>query len=221
MKRNNIIGAAMAALLCAPVLAAAQESPEGDAPDLLEGPAQPGMRQGREGGMKGILDKGHKGMLGMGPGEGPVLLSESETLALIKKTDADFSKKLDDLKTVAPAKYKNIMQMASRALSISKMEQDEGAQKDIVRGLSLECQVRELGIKYDKASDADKKTIKAALRVKLSELFDLKSKGQEMRLKHMEREIARLKKGLSDRKANKSKIVDQRLDQVIGEGYGW
>lgn len=231
MNTRNILFAAVAALLLAPAAARAQETPEGDVPDLMEGPAQPDMQPGRAqrpgADMKGQKARNHKGMLGMEPGEGglgqggPVLLSEDETLATLKKVDADFAKKLDDLKTVAPAKYKNIVQMASRVLSISKMEQDEGAQKDIVRGLSLEFDIRELGMKYDKASDADKKALRETLRGKLSELFDLKTKGQEMRVAHMEKEIARLKKNLEKRKANKAKIVDQRLDQVTGEGFGW
>jgi hypothetical protein len=37
----------------------------------------------------------------------------------------------------------------------------------------------------------------------------------------MDAEIARLKKNLETRKANKAKIVDQRLDEMTGEGFGW
>jgi hypothetical protein len=40
-------------------------------------------------------------------------------------------------------------------------------------------------------------------------------------VKRTEDEIGRLKKKLEKRKADKSKIVDQRLDQMTGEGYGW
>lgn len=224
MRKNHIFAVAMAAMLLAPVVAA-QEGPDGDVPDLLDGPSQADM-QGRGDNGKMKQGRNHKGMLGMEPGDGPamggpVLLGEDETLALIKKTDAGFAKKLDDLKTVAPAKYKNIVQMSSRALSVSKMEQDETMQKNIVRGLSLEFEVKELGLKYDKAADADKKAIKETLRARLSELFDLKTNGQEQRLARMQKEIARLRKNMEKRKANKGKIVEQRLDQVTGEGFGW
>jgi len=225
MRKNRIFTAALAAMLAAPALAAAQEGPDGDVPDLLDGPAQADM-QGR--GDNGRMKQGrnHKAMLGLEPGDGPamggpVLLGEDETLALIKKTDAGFAKKLDDLKSVAPAKYKSIVQMSSRALSISKMEQDESMQKNVVRGLSLEFEVKELGLKYDKASEAERKAIKETLRARLSELFDLKTGGQEQRLARMQKEIARLRKNMEKRKANKSKIVEQRLDQVTGEGFGW
>ena len=37
----------------------------------------------------------------------------------------------------------------------------------------------------------------------------------------IEKEMAKIKKNLESRKANKAKIVDQRLDQMTGEGSGW
>ncbi len=80
---------------------------------------------------------------------------------------------------------------------------------------------KELGLKYERSTDADKKTIKETLRGKLAELFDLKTKAQELRVKHMEAEIVSLKKNLESRRANKAKIVEQRLEQMTGEGYGW
>ena len=101
------------------------------------------------------------------------------------------------------------------------MEGDESLEKDAVRGLALEFESKELSMKFNKASDADKKAIKDKLKTVLSELFDLKSKGQELRVKRMEGEIGSLKKKLESRKANKGKIVDQRLEQLTGEGYGW
>jgi hypothetical protein len=104
---------------------------------------------------------------------------------------------------------------------MAKMDQDENMDKDAVRTLALEFDSKELSLKYDKAADADKKAIKESLRADLSELFDLKTRGQELRVKHMEKEMARLKKNLEGRKANKAKIVDQRLDQMTGEGAGW
>ncbi|MEI6424187.1 MAG: hypothetical protein WCP55_18370, partial [Lentisphaerota bacterium] len=148
-------------------------------------------------------------------------MSEDETLSVIKKHDSVFAEKLAGFKTVSPVKYKMMIVMAGRMLSGARFEADENMEKDAVRGLSLEFDSKELGLKYDKAADAAKPAIKAELKTKVAELFDLRLKGQEMRIKMMEEELARLKKRVGERKINKAKIVDERLGQLLGEGYGW
>ena len=90
-----------------------------------------------------------------------------------------------------------------------------------MRALALEFETKELSVKYGNATDSEKKAIKENLKAKLGELFDLKTRGQELRVRHMEREIGKLKKNIETRKANKAKIVDQRLEQMTGEGFGW
>lgn len=231
------LGALALALAAAPaVTALAQEGPEGNAPEAgmsEEAPGQPDMPPGAAQQRPGPGPRAPMGMMGgrrMGRGEmgemrpgmgGPVMLSEEETLALITKNDPAFAKKVTDLKTVAPARYRMLMQMSRRMLSFTKMEQDESMERDAVKGLSLEFETKELALDYSRAADADKKAIKENLRAKLAELFDLRTRGQEQRVKHMDTEIARLKKSLEVRKVNKAKIVDQRLDEMTGEGFGW
>ena len=179
---------------------------------------EPGMKgKDRRPGMDRSFEKGRGG-----PDEiGPVFLEEDECLALIKKYDAAFGKKVEDLRGVAPAKYKGLMQMAGKVFGMAKMENDESVEKDAVRAMSLEFDTRELALKYGKASDADKKVIKETLTPKTSELFDLRNKGQELRIKQMERKIGDVKKDLASRRANKAKIVEQRVGQLTGETYGW
>ena len=36
-----------------------------------------------------------------------------------------------------------------------------------------------------------------------------------------EKEVAKLQKNLENRKINKAKIVDQRVEEMTGEGNGW
>ncbi len=245
MNRKFVLWLGVLALTAVPALtAAAQEGPDEDSPEAAMsddgglppgGPGMgmgqgmgPGMGQGMGHGMMGGRAKmGGRGQ-GMGPGMGmrmgqggPGFLSDDETLALIKKYDADFARKVSDLRAAAPAKYRMVLQMSRRLFGMAKMEQDPALEKDAVRGLSLEYDSRELAGKYDRASDAEKKAIKTALRGKLAELFDLRLKGQELRVKRMEGEIARLRKNLETRRANKAKIVDLRVDQMTGEGFGW
>jgi hypothetical protein len=166
-----------------------------------------------------------EGAFGGGPGMGmggPGFLEEDEAMAVIRKNDAAFAKKLEDLKTVSPAKYRMAMQMAGKILAGPKMEEDAAMERDAVRGLSLELDTNELSRKYEKAADADKPAIKEDLKAKLSELFDLKTKAQEQRLKHMASDLAKLQKKLEARKLNKTKIVEQRAEQLTGEGgEGW
>ncbi|MCM2268422.1 MAG: hypothetical protein NDI60_11705 [Elusimicrobiales bacterium] len=197
---------------------------EGDRPEMPMGgpgggPGGPGFGPGMKAGRQQIMMK--KKMQRGGGFGGPVGLSEEDTLAVIAKHDPAFAKKLEDLREAAPAKYKMVLQMSGKLFAVGRMEKDESIEKDAVRALALEFETKELSLKYGKAADSEKKAIKETLRAKLGELFDLKSRGQQLRVKHMEAEIGKLKKNLENRKANKSKIVEQRLEQMTGEGYGW
>lgn len=167
---------------------------------------------GPKGGMMG------KGMMGGGrPGKG--MMDDAEVMAVIKKHDPQFADKLAKLKTAAPGKCMMMQRMAGRMFSMAKIDGDEALEKDIVRGLSLEYDVRELAKKYEQEKDNAK--TKAELKAKLSELFDLRLKGQTLRLAKMEKDLVKLKSRLESRKANKAKIVDQRLEQITGEDFSW
>jgi hypothetical protein len=250
MKNKLVMWLGVLALVTAPAaVLRAQEGPEGEDAEKIEvwedGPGQPGMvgadsaramKQGAKGAkhMTWVESNEESGpgrmtvkirkMMGQGQDfgmGGPGFLSEDEILTVIKKHNAAFAKKVENLKTIAPPKYHMVMQMSGKLLAVSKMEADEATEKDAVRMLALEFESKELSLKFDKAADADKKGIKENLKANLSELFDLKSKGQELRVKRMEADLAKLKKNLEKRKVNKDKIVEQRLEQLTGEGYGW
>lgn len=225
------------ALVSAPAFAAAQEGPgpedEEEVEMLEDGPGEPGMKPGMGGRGQmgpGMQQRGQgmdqermviKKKMMMRQGKEGGFFPEEKVLGVIKKHDPAFAKKVEDLKDTAPAKYKMVVQMSGKLFAMARMEQDEAMEKDAVRALALEFESKELSLKYNKASDSDKKSIRERLKVVLGELFDLKSKGQEARARHMEEEIGRLKKNLEKRKANKAKIVEQRLEQLTGEGYGW
>jgi len=218
MNKRIVMLLAVMALVSAPALdSKAQEGPgeEEEAGMMEGGPGHPGMPPpAMEHGQAAVKTK--KTMHG-----GPAAMSEAETLAVIRKHDEAFAKKITDLRESAPARYRILLQMAGRLLGMDKAWRDESAEKDAVRELVLEYESKELSLKYGKADEADKKVIKETLRSKTAELFDLKAKGQEQRVKHMEGEITRLKKNLETRRASKSKIVEQRVEQLSGEGYGW
>lgn len=204
--------------------------PGGPGPRGQMGPGREG-GPGMKGGKRGWDDESEDGpargermivrkkMMMRGDGEG--FFPEEKILATIRKHDAEFARKLEQLQEAAPGKYRMILMMSGKMLMVARMEGDEALEKDAVRGLALEFESKELSMKYAKADDAGRKEIKARLGKVLAELFDLKTKGQELRVKKMEGELGGLRKKIENRKANKAKIVDQRLEQLTGEGYGW
>ena len=225
MKKKLITLFGVIALAVVPaVYAAAQEMDE--AKDIDEAPGwqagHPGGRMNEGAPMMKRGAGGNEGMMGRkGLGGGPGSMQEEEILAMIKKYEPAFAEKMESFKTAAPIKYKMMLMMGGRMLSGSRFEADVNMEKDAVRSLSLEYDTKELESKYNKAADADKPAVKAALKVKVSELFDLRLKGQEARVGRMEKELAKLKKNLANKKANKARIVDERIGQLTGEGYGW
>lgn len=147
--------------------------------------------------------------------------AEEKGLELIKKHDPAFHGKLLKLRESAPAKYKMAMRMAGKTLIMAKMDQDPVLEKNTVRMLALEHETRELGLAYEKAKDSEKAKIKADLKKGLSELFDLRLGNQEVRVKRMEKDLARLKAQIDKRKASKAKLVEARLEQMTGEAETW
>lgn len=240
MARKIVLWVAALALVSGSALKlAAQEGPgDDDAPEMAEGgpgphDMEPGMEpglehdRGPEADVKGDrgrerkFSKTRKTMREGREERGPGFMPEAAVLGLIKKHDPAFFGKLKELRETAPGKYRIILQLSGKLFGMVKEELGENLEKDAVRALSLEFDSKELALGYDKASDAEKKSVRESLRGKLAELFDLKTRAHELRLKRMEKEIAKLRKNLESRKLNKEKIVQQRLEQLTGEGYGW
>ncbi|MCK5357959.1 MAG: hypothetical protein KAJ48_06150 [Elusimicrobiales bacterium] len=147
---------------------------------------------------------------------------EKDVLSTIKKHDSSFAKKLEKLKEDNARKYKLILRQASKPLMMCKRHGgDATMEKDMVEGIKLEYETRELSFKYKKASSSEKKVIEKSLKTKVSRLFDLRAKGQEIRIKNMNKEIGELQSKLKDRKAHKAEIVKTRVDKLTGQGYTW
>ena len=156
-----------------------------------------------------------------GFGGGRKMRSEQEALDIIKKHDPDFAAKLSELKKRAPRKYNVLMRNSGRTAVIARMENDEGMEKDAVRAFSLDYETKELSRKYNKAADGNRARIRKELSVKVSELFDIRLKVRESKIKRMEKDLGKLKKRLEKRKGNKARIVEERVRQLTGESFGW
>ena len=227
MKKKLITLFAVAALTLVPaVYAAAQpvEGPDEEENEAMMGePRGPGGQGQRERMIKERRQAGMEEEFGeRGPGFGKkVAAAEEEILPVIKKHNPAFAAKLAELKTTAKPKYRMILMMAGRVLDMARMGKDESLVKDAIQAVSLEYDTKELSIRYDKAADPEKAGIKADLKVKVAELFDLRLKGQEFKVKMIEKDLAKLKKNIETRKAGKAKIVEERVGQMTGESVGW
>lgn len=247
MNRKMIALAGILALMTLPAVyasAQAPEPPEG-APEEHEGwqkempPEMDGdmnvqkeviiRKQGRQGerfGDEGMMQNrkfgGREGMQGKKFGGGEEgLMDEDKVISTIKKYDPKFAGTVYELRETAPAEYKLVVNISRKLFEAARREGDEKLEKDAVRAVALEYDTKKLSRKYERASDADKAAIKADLKVKLAELFDLRQVAQQVRVQRMEKELAKLKKDMETRKANKDKIVQERVAQLTGEGFGW
>jgi len=227
MKKKLIIWFGIAALALVPAVYTAAQPVEG--PDEEENEVMMNEQRGPGGQVQREMMIKKRGQAGMdeepgmkGPGFGKkVNIAEEEILPVIKKYNPAFAAKLADLKTTARPKYKMVLMMAGRALDMGRMAKDESLARDAIQAVSLEYDTKELSLKYDKAADSEKAGIKADLKVKVAELFDLRLKGQEFKVKMIEKDLAKLKKNIETRKAGKAKIVDERVGQLTGENVGW
>ncbi|HOL62120.1 MAG TPA: hypothetical protein PK103_02000, partial [Elusimicrobiales bacterium] len=149
----------------------------------------PGNPMGGPGmGMKRNIKKPGIGMQRMGQGQREFFDDgmESKVLEIIKTNDPEFHKKIIALKGADTVKYRQIIKMSFNFLTFARNLEDKTIEKDIVKGISLEYDVRELGLKYEKASDSDKTKIKEEIKSKLNALFDIRTKVQELRVKRLE-----------------------------------
>ncbi|MBU2573939.1 MAG: hypothetical protein KKH28_07690 [Elusimicrobia bacterium] len=247
MNKKLIVLAGALALMTLPAMYASAQAPEpgegmpeenegwqreGPAPEMgeergvhevyIRKNAMQGKRSGDGGVKQGKRFGGGNSMRGKRFGGGKSgFLDEDEVFETIEKHDPKFAEILADLRETAPAEYKMTVNVARKLLNRSAKENDEKIEADAVREIALEYETKKLSRKYEKASDADKAAIKTELKAKLSELFDLRLKGHEIRVQRMEKELAKLKKNIKTRKASKDKIVQERLSQMTGEGFGW
>ncbi|MEF3279826.1 MAG: hypothetical protein K6357_02515 [Elusimicrobiota bacterium] len=182
--------------------------------------AQMGFQPGERGMMGGLGERKMMKKPGVGPkmniGRADLQEIEGKVIEIIKKNDPEFAKKLEQLKKDDPFKYRQVIKISFNLINFERNAEDKTIEKDIVRGISLEYDVRELALKYEKASVSDKDRIKTEIKSKLNELFDIRTKAHELKIKRLEAEVSELKSTITKRKANKDKIVEQRLNQIIG-----
>ena len=162
------------------------------------------------------------GFRGGMPGMRKNIMPENEIMSLVKESDSAFAKRLAAMQKDSPMQYRKAIAALSMKLSFVKDKKEYKAQiNKIVAGVSIETEVSEKLSKYRKAADADKPALKAELKTGLEKLFDLRIEEQQNRLTKMEEALSEQKKKLNERKSNKSRIVESRIDEITGEGFRW
>ena len=81
---------------------------------------------------------------------------------------------------------------------------------------TLESDSRKLVVEIGKAAlDEKRKELILKLRSVLAELFGLQADMKRLKLKRLEREVARLKEILKVRDANKGEIIERRVQELL------
>jgi len=129
----------------------------------------------------------------------------------------------DDLKRIQEAKERNVsydqaVEAYERALQLMELKKKNLIQfqeSKEQQKLNLECQ--KLAQEYQTIKDKKKQaTIKKELEKKLNKLFDLREEARLKKVEALEQEMEKLKQMVDFRKKNKAKIIERRLNELLG-----
>lgn len=147
---------------------------------------------------------------------------EAKVMDIIKSYNPSLYDKISSTKETDPLKYRHIINVSFNLFELARDVESKELEKSIVEAISLEYDVRELGLKYEKASAQEKTKIKDEIKSKLDVIFDIRTKIMEARLKRLEDNVKNLKSDIENRKTNKKEIVENRLNQIIkGRELSW
>ncbi|MDD4004264.1 MAG: hypothetical protein PHW69_03560 [Elusimicrobiaceae bacterium] len=147
---------------------------------------------------------------------------EGKFLAGVAELDKEFSAQLEALKDSDPGLYRRVSMRLGQSMFVSRRTGDESAARTGIEIAKAEVSKSELMNKYRTAkSDSDKKDIKSQLRTVLGNEFDLRQKFEEDRVKMVEKDLAELKKAVRARKNSRSDMVNDKLDEILGEKPRW
>ena len=184
--------------------------------DISAGP----MTHGK--GAKDMPGRGGKGarpgMMPSGPfGEMPKI---EDLISDIRKVDSAFADKLEKMRKEQPFAFHASLRNAIPALFFAKMENDKDTLANAIKIFALETEIRELSAEY-RIDKADKAGIKKQLEEKVSQLFDKKLAMDETRVTRLAKEVEDLKARNAKRKAGKTALVKDRVQEVLGEKETW
>lgn len=130
------------------------------------------------------------------------------------------------MKMAQPEHYaRTITEIWRRTEQLSMLQKEDPQHYDMeIRQETLDEKTFLLAQSYQTAkSEREKQSIKRQLEAAVNEQFDLREQIKESDVKRMEAELRQVKGKLKQRKANKSRIVKQRVNQllIMGTGLEW
>jgi len=147
---------------------------------------------------------------------------DEEILSSVKEYDAEFAAKLETLLKEKPFVARMAVGKAGQLLKFAKEKGDKDFAQKIIRGLKLDLECQELAKSYkDSGSDSEKAKLKQQLEAKLGESFDLRLAGEEKRVADLSKKVDELKTRIAKRKAKKSELVKDRLQELTTEKERW
>jgi len=189
-----------------------------------------GMGKARQGqGFDSGMGKGNRGKEdGFGSRQNKTLTEaqEKEVLEYINENDPETYQELCELKEKHPHMYRNILCKKMRIVKqLNRMKEKDPEQYEILKAADeLETAARKLTQDYKNATEEkEKKQVKTELTTALNKLFDLKQQKGAQNIEKLEEKLTKLKSHLEKRSAQKTAIVERRLNELIGkaEGLEW
>ena len=99
-------------------------------------------------------------------------------------------------------------------------KRDQQLYQQLVVELELERETREIANQARNLPDGQERNEKIEqLRALLGEIFDLKQENRQEEIKQLEQQLDILKQNLADREAMKSRIIDNRINELLTTPY--
>lgn len=151
-------------------------------------------------------------------------INEEEVIAFLKEFHPELAKELNKLREKNPEMYEERLRhhyfemMHLRGLKKNNPQMYER----IIHQQRLERELRELAEKYHQSKDEkERESIKKQIRSILEKIFGLMEQNASEDIKRMEKEVNKLKEKLARKQAERDKLIEDRLKEIIGEKEGW
>jgi hypothetical protein len=145
---------------------------------------------------------------------------EKEVLDYLRQFYPEGISELKTLKINRPQVYRRALSRAFREMRFLQdlKTRDPAKHKQMILEKQLESEGRVIAKKYRKSRDEEEKTrLKDKLRALLERSFDLRQLNRQMEIDRLEAKLQDLKEQNRRRIENKQDIVENRLNDMIGE----
>ena len=157
-------------------------------------------------------------------------MTKEQEEKLLKNFSNDSRSKLEEIKNMNKNKYYELLRSNSmfgltggdiyygnNTIIGKELNWIKESNENYKKQKALEIDTELLALKYKNADSSEKSKIKNDLTSKLSELFDMKEAKKQDEVKQLEKRLQDLKESLQVRKENKDKIVQYRMQAMLGE----